>query len=254
VSAKRLLTKDGDAWQLEGLPDHIQVVLSDFLSESKHSFGDDLIAAILFGSAADGTLSSTSDVNLLLVLRSFTPDKVEHIRESFLAADAAIQLRVMFLLEPEIEAAVELFAQKFADILRRRRVIYGRDVFSGVQVPREAEKFRLRQVLLNLTLRLREAYALNAGRGEQVVRLLADTLGPIRAASATLLELEGIEKPEGNAALRTVAASFGDKGGAAAAGLFSAHSGSLASGDARTVLVSVIDLTTRISERASRLA
>ena len=84
-----------------------------------------------------------------------------------------------------------MFAQKFADILRRHRVIFGEQVFANTQVPRDAEIFRLRQILLNLTLRLREAYVSRGQRPEQAARALADTWGPLRATAATLLELEG---------------------------------------------------------------
>jgi len=111
----------------------------------------------------------------------------------------------MFLLESEIPAAVECFAQKFADILRRHRVIFGRQVFADTQVPRAPEIFRLRQILLNLTLRLREAYVSRGQRAEQVVRILVDALGPLRAASATLLELEGAPNSGSDAALKAVA-------------------------------------------------
>ena len=71
------------------------------------------------------------------------------------------------------------------------------------------EIFRLRQILLNLTLRLREAYVTRGQHAEQAARVLADTLGPLRAAAATLLELEGAPNSDSNAALAAVAASFG---------------------------------------------
>jgi len=53
-------------------------------------------------------------------------------------------------------------------------VIFGKDVFAATQVPRNAEIFRLRQILLNLTLRLREAYVSRGQRAEQIVRVLVD--------------------------------------------------------------------------------
>jgi hypothetical protein len=105
-------------------------------------------------------------------------------------ARAAIRLEAMFLLASEIPAAVECFAQKFADISRRRRVLHGPDPFASIVIPRDAEIFRLKQVLLNLELRLRESYAERAGREEQVTMLVAESAGPLRTCAATLLELE----------------------------------------------------------------
>jgi len=244
---------EGSIARLDGLPANVATVLSDFAGKARDVLADDLVSVVLFGSAVEGRLKATSDVNLILVLRTFDPEKLGQLGDLLLAADAAIQLRVMFLLESEIPAAVECFAQKFADILRRHRVIFGRQVFAATQVPRAPEIFRLRQILLNLTLRLREAYVSRGQRAEQVVRVLTEALGPLRAASATLLELEGAPNSDSDAALKAVAASFGAEGEAAAAGLFAAHEGR-AIAEPQRALVQAIDLVTRIAARAAQLS
>lgn len=64
------------------------------------------------------------------------------------------------------------------------------DPSANVDIPRAAQIFRLKQVLLNLVLRSRESYAVRAGREDQVALLVADTAGPLRACAATLLELQ----------------------------------------------------------------
>ena len=63
---------------------------------------------------------------------------------------------------------------------------------------------------MNLTLRLRERYATTSLREEQLALVLADEAGPLRAAAATLLELEGRPAESPKAALEAVAASLGD--------------------------------------------
>ena len=244
---------EGSIARLDGLPAHVATVLSDFVGKARDVLADDLVSVVLFGSAAEGRLKATSDVNLILVLHAFDPEKLGQLGDPLLAADAAIQLRVMFLLESEIPAAVECFAQKFADILRRHRVIFGRQVFATTQVPRAPEIFRLRQILLNLTLRLREAYVSRGQRAEQVVRVLTEALGPLRAAAGTLLELEGTPNSDSDAALKAVAASFGAEGDAAAAGLFAAHEGTTIA-EPQRALVRTIDLVTRIAARTAQLS
>ena len=241
----------GGTTRLEGLPANVATVLTNFLDEARRALGDDLVSAVLFGSAAEGRMRATSDVNLILVLRSFDPAKLGQLSEPFLGAEAAIQLQVMFLLESEIASAVESFAQKFADILRRHRVIFGKPVFADTIVPRGPEIFRLRQILLNLTLRLREAYVSRGLHAEQTVRVLADTLGPLRACAATLLELEGNPNSDSSAALAAVAASFGASN--AVTGLVAAHERNPVS-EPRQALVSVIDLVTHLAARAAKLA
>ena len=247
---------DGHAAALDGLPARVGKVLSEFVDELRGRLEADLVSVVLFGSAAEGKLTAASDVNLLVVLRAFRPEQVARIRDAYQAAGAAIRLQAMFLMESELPSAAEMFAQKFADILRRNRILFGRDVLATLKVARAPEIFRLRQILLNLTLRLREAYVARGERPEQVVRILADALGPLRAASATLLELEGVASPESSAALVSLAASCGPQGETAAAQLFAAHNGSPPAGEAEAeaMLLQVIDLVMCLARRAAGLS
>jgi predicted nucleotidyltransferase len=177
--------------ELRDLPKVPGVIVTRFLTAAIQVFRDDLRSVILYGTAAEGRLRPTSDINLVLVLSSFDTAKADEIRPQFSSAASAGKLSAMFLLESEIASAVELFAEKFSDILRRRRVIYGSDSFAGISIPRGVEIWRLKQVLLNLTLRLREAYVKNGSTPERVSGLIADFAGPIRSCAATLSQLEG---------------------------------------------------------------
>ena len=114
----------------------------------------------------------------------------------------------MFVLESELPAAAENFAVKFDDISRRHRVLYGNDAVVGVSGSRQAKKARLTQILLNLSLRLRERYATASLREEQLATVIAESAGPIRSAAATLLELEGAPVASPKAALEVVAKSL----------------------------------------------
>jgi predicted nucleotidyltransferase len=191
------------------LPENVSQALTDFIAAAKTAFGERLFSAVLFGSAAEGRLRATSDVNLILVLTGFLQADAEQLAPALQIARAAIRLEPMFLLDSEVPLAAECFAQKFADIGRRRRVLHGPDPFANVAIPRAAEIFRLKQVLLNLVLRLRESFAVRAGRGEQIAMLVADTAGPLRACAATLLELETGKVHTPKEALDLVAQSSG---------------------------------------------
>lgn len=240
--------------RLDGLPPQVVTVLSEFIAETQAACGDDLVSIVLFGSAADGHLSPTSDVNVLVVLRAFASERIDGMRNTFLAAEAAIKLRVMFLLEREIDAATELFAQKFADILRRHRTIYGAEVFSAIQIPREAKLFRLRQVLLNLTIRLRGAYVSRGQQPEQVLRLLADSFGPLRASCATLLELEHTPQADADIAMNSIAAAVGGQAPATIADMTAAHAGQSTNAPPLDVLFQTIAFIMHLSNRAQLLS
>jgi predicted nucleotidyltransferase len=193
---------------INSLPPNVGRVLSEFVEQARSAFADDLRAVVLYGSGAEGKLRPTSDVNLLLVLSAFDQKKADQLREPLRLAQAAIRLRAMFLLESELRPAMEAFAVKFADIMRRRRVLLGDDPFAGISISRGDAIFRLKQTLLNLTLRLREAYIARGLREEQLVAMIADMAGPLRSCAATLLELEGRPVESSKEALLQMAASL----------------------------------------------
>jgi predicted nucleotidyltransferase len=183
------------------LPANVSRVLDGVIAAAQGALGDDLRSIVLFGSAAEGRMRATSDVNLIVVLQRFDAAKIDGLRDMIRTAHAAVRLDPMFLLADEIAAAVEAFSVKFADVLRRRRVLFGADPFAGVTLARATEIARLRQVLLNLTLRLRQQYVLRSLRDEQAALAVAEAAGPLRACAAAVLELRGAPAPSPKDAL-----------------------------------------------------
>lgn len=238
---------------LPDLPDNVRGVLEDFLSAAKAAFGPALRAAVLFGSAAEGRLRRSSDVNLILVLESFERAAADALREPLRTARAAIGLQAMFLREDELPAALESFALKFADVLRRRRVLLGDDPFADAAVPAGALRFQLRQVLLNLELRLRAAYVERGLREEQLARLLAEEAGPLRAAAAALLELEGGEPLAPKAALARLAGECGDFGSLLDGLSRAREEGRLEPGEGAALCFRLLELVEALDARVARL-
>jgi len=120
------------------LPEAVHGPLAAFTSAAQRVFGGDLLSVVLFGSAAEGRLRQTSDVNVVVVLRVADPTRLEEIGEAYRLAHAAIRLSAMFILESEIAVAKDAFAVKFADIVARHQVLYGSDPFAGLTISREA--------------------------------------------------------------------------------------------------------------------
>ena len=121
--------KTKDETQARGagsLPAPVAEGLDRFVKAAEEALGPALKAAVLFGSAAEGRLRATSDVNLLLVLSEWD-ERADALREPLRSAQAAIRLSPMFVLERELPAAALAFPVKFADIQRRRRVLVGAD-------------------------------------------------------------------------------------------------------------------------------
>lgn len=238
------------------VPPEIYQGINLFLEEVKQSFGDDLVAAVLFGSAAEGRLRITSDVNLLLVLRRFDREQADKIRETFRDAHASMRLDVMFLLSSEIEPAMDAFAVKFADILSRRRILFGSDPFAHLVIQPESIRLRTRQVLLNLILRLRERYTLISLREEQLARIIADMSGPIRACAASILFLEGTPAGSPREALAAIVSLSADPQWSEALRLIDVarREGALPPGTAGTLIFSLLGLAESLYRRLDGLS
>ena len=55
----------------------VDALLDELVAGAREAFGADLIAVVLFGSAAEGRLRKTSDVNVIAVTRRFDPAEFE---------------------------------------------------------------------------------------------------------------------------------------------------------------------------------
>jgi predicted nucleotidyltransferase len=237
------------------LPAPVAGTLTAFVSAAAGALGPDLRSVVLFGSGAENRLRPTSDVNVVVVLRAFDADRVQALSETLLAGRAAVRLNVMWLLESEIPLAVEAFTVKFADIARRRRVVWGPDIFEGVSIPRHAAIARLRQVLMNLVLRLRASYAMHSHHEERLAFLVADAAGPLRASAAEIIALEGSAPPSPREALEAIARTLPTDGWseALAAITEARHTRAVAPGTGGPLLLKVIELACHLLNRATAL-
>ena len=237
------------------LPAPIDAMLNEVVAEAREQCVDNLLSVVLFGSGAEGRLRQNSDVNLILVLRRFERAQIDALRGSLRAAGAAIRLATMFILADELPLAASVFADKFADIKRRHKVLYGTDPFADLDVPRAAVITRNRQSLLNAVLRLREAYAHSAGSGEQAARAIGDAAPPLRAAAAALAELRGAAAESPRAALIRFALDCGEQRFAAAVESISTarEQGLLAATAGADTLYDLIGLAQRLRAEFDRL-
>jgi predicted nucleotidyltransferase len=190
-------------------PSEAAETIVDFSLAAIASFGAGLRSIVLFGSAAEGRLRATSDVNLMVVLAEFSGERATRLSDAARLAFAASRLRAMYLLETELAGAAEAFAVKFDDIQSRHTILHGTDVFERLAIPREAILRRLDEVLLDAALKLRASRTLLAGTGPALARELADAASPLRAAARAMLSLGAGPSVSPKVALEQVCATLG---------------------------------------------
>jgi predicted nucleotidyltransferase len=236
-------------------PERAERVLADLVPAAKTALGDTLESIVLFGSAAEGRLRPSSDLNVIFVLNRFDAARVEALADPVRVAQAAIRLAPMVMLRDEIPHAAAAFAVKFADIVRRHRVLHGADPFVNLPIARERLVARLTQVLMNLRLRLRAAYLTRHTFDDQLIGVIVHAAGALRSAAATLRELEGQPRLSPKESLAEIVKSLGDSRFVEAAEQMSVarERGVLPPAAPRQVVLALIDLAGAMHERAAKL-
>lgn len=174
-------------------PADVSDFLADFTDECGRVFDASLRSIVLFGSAAEGRLRLTSDLNLMCVFEDLAPLSIDRIRPLLRQGGELCRLRVMFVLKSEVPASAALFAVKFHDLKRRHVVLFGPDPLADLAIERRDLAFRARQTLTNLKLRMRAAYAWDGDNASRLSLSIADTAGPLRSSASAVLALSGVE-------------------------------------------------------------
>ena len=204
-----LVAEDSKLSLPEGLPAAVIEWLQRTVSALTEAFGPDLDSLVLFGSAAEGRMRASSDVNLLVVVHELRAANLDRVSLALQNARAAVELNAMFIRRSELALAADSFAVKFEDILHRRRVILGADPLAGLSVTHDDLKRQVRQLLLNITLRLRTQYALYRDREEVLVEVIADNAAPLRRCAQAILELRAESCASPKECLERLAAELG---------------------------------------------
>ena len=133
--------------------------LSELVEKLKHAAGANLRSVVLYGSAASGEFHPKhSDLNVLCVLERL--DAAELARLNPAAAwweRKGHPAPLVFTLE-ELRRSADVFAIELLDIEASRRVLFGEDVFTGLEVPMSLHHQQVERELHTNLIRLRQAY------------------------------------------------------------------------------------------------
>jgi predicted nucleotidyltransferase len=180
--------------QVGSLPEHLVEPLRYAAGRLEERLGADLVALVVYGSAARGEhVPKRSDVNLLVVLRQVDAD---HLRVVAAEVRRARRLRLApILLSPDdLTRGRDAFAIELSEMQDHRVVIYGEDPFTGLAIDREQLRLQVERELRGKLVRLRQAYLHHARDPRAVARLMTASAGSFVTLFAAALRLRG-EQP-----------------------------------------------------------
>lgn len=209
------------------LPAPVQARLTELKESLERTLGDGLACLLVYGSAARGGYrDGQSDVDLMVVLREATRERLDAIANALRLARYAARIEAMILTAAEIPRAADVFPLLYDDIRRCHVLLSGHDPFSALVIDGKNRRLRVEQELREAQIRLRRAVVDGVGSDEAlrgaVLRKVKQIRGPLHA----LLGLRGIHGDDGDAGdddLATVLAGAGEHLGVDVAPLQRAH-------------------------------
>jgi predicted nucleotidyltransferase len=174
----------------------MEKILDSLTERLKKTLGERLVSVILYGSAASGDAhAGFSDLNVFCALERLTPAELADAAPALQWWRERGQPAPLLMSRAEVAASTDCFPIEFHDMLERRRVLYGEDVISGLEVDDAFYRAQVEHELRAKLLRLRQKAIALVGDKEMLLRLLADSAGTFCILARHALRLAGHPAP-----------------------------------------------------------
>ena len=165
----------------------------------KQAQGEQLLAVVLYGSAARGEhVEQRSDFNVLVIVRSLTPAALRATAATVQEWSASGNPPPLILTEAEWKSSGDVFAMEVADILERHRILFGAMPAEPSSVDQAHLRHQLEFEAMGKLLALRQGIlAAGADTGRELA-LLAASKSAVLVLFRTLLRVHGGAAAESN--------------------------------------------------------
>ncbi len=151
--------------------------ITDFVNNLKLAAGANLECAALFGSAATGEFHADySDINILCVVNEVSAPVLEKLAPVINAWTKKKYPAPLIFSHTELKQSTDVFAIEMLDIRQRHRVLYGEDIFTGMNIPMDRHRVQLEHELRTKLLTLRQSYVQAVGDDKRIRRLMLDSV------------------------------------------------------------------------------
>jgi hypothetical protein len=163
-----------------------------FARDLEGAYGDALVSAVLYGSAARGEYrEGVSDLNVLVLL---SDTRSETLRRGSALARGWVKegnRPPLLMGEAEWRASTDVFAIEMADIRDAHLVLHGIDPFAEIEIDSADLRRQCESELKGKHIQLRERYLLAAGEPGELEPLLLRSFSTFLVLFRTVLRLAG---------------------------------------------------------------
>jgi hypothetical protein len=137
----------------------MEETLNKLVNDLKTLYGNRLVALFLYGSAVSGDYHKKfSDLNILCVLSEISFDLLTKAEKTITWFVKQGNAPPLFLSREEIEHAHDVFPIEFLDIQANHRLLFGEDIFRGLDIARENHRLELEHEVRTKLIALRQGY------------------------------------------------------------------------------------------------
>ena len=152
-------------------------LISEFVERMRAAAGPNLVAAILYGSAAAGDyVADYSDVNLLCVLGETSFAALEALAPAVKWWEKQKHRAPLLMSAEEMRRSADVFSIEVLDMRRHYRVLWGEDVLQALEIPMRSHRMQVEYELREKTILLRQRLLMVAGNAEAKWELLLRSL------------------------------------------------------------------------------
>jgi len=152
-------------------------LIDEFVERMREAAGTNLLAAILYGSAAAGDyVAGYSDVNLLCVLRETSFASLEAVAPAIEWWGKQKHRVPLLLSADEMRRSADVFSIEFLDMRRNYRLLWGEDVLQTLEIPMRLHRAQVEYELREKTILLRQRLLMVSGNAVAKWELLLRSL------------------------------------------------------------------------------
>jgi predicted nucleotidyltransferase len=155
----------------------LEKLIDEFVERTRGAAGANLLAMILYGSAAAGDyVADHSDVNLLCVLRETSFSAIEVLAPVMEWWGKQKHHPPLLMSAEEMRRSADLFSIEFLDMRRHYRLLWGEDVLKTLEIPMRLHRAQVEYELQEKTILLRQRLLIESGNAEGKWDLLLRSL------------------------------------------------------------------------------
>ncbi|MCK5654865.1 MAG: hypothetical protein KAI03_01070 [Candidatus Aureabacteria bacterium] len=170
----------------------VQKKIIPYIKKMSDIHGDNLIAVFVYGSAAgENYIPKVSDINSVFVFKNF---EFSVLRSSLSVVSKGIVKKIaapLFLTKDYINSSLDVFPIEFLDMKENHILLYGEDIFTGLEIKGEHIRLFCEQQVKGKLIRIRQAYLEVGLKKKGLESLLKESLNSLIPIFRNLIRLKG---------------------------------------------------------------